>query len=102
MFLLRSHLICLFVELLYIDLFRTDVALKLLDFVVQNELKLFELLDFLLQLADLNVLFLNSRLPGFILFFTRRDLTFNLLLLLHNVFQSVLFLFKLLTLAITV
>ena len=40
-FLLRAHLICLFVKFLDLDLLRANVSLQLLDLVVENELKLF-------------------------------------------------------------
>ena len=47
---LRSHLIRLLIQILYLDLSRSDVSLKLFDFVVKHELELLKLLRLLLEL----------------------------------------------------
>ena len=47
---LRSHLVRLLIQILYLDLSRSDVSLKLFDFVVKHELELLKLLCLLLEL----------------------------------------------------
>jgi hypothetical protein len=44
-----------------LDLFGADVTLQLLDFVIEDEFEFFELLNFLLELANLDVLLLYGR-----------------------------------------
>ena len=47
-------------QFLDIVLTRTDIAFKLLDFIVQNEFELFELLGLLFQLVDICLLVLHG------------------------------------------
>ena len=56
------HLICLLVELLYLNLSRPYVPLQLLYLVVQHKLELFQLLCLFLQLEDPNVFLTYGRL----------------------------------------
>ena len=62
--LLRSHLVCHFIELLDLGLLRTDVLSEFLDLVVQNELELLQFLDLLLLLLNA-LLFLFQGLVTF-------------------------------------
>ena len=94
MFLFRSHLRSLLVELLDLNFFRADISFQLLDLVVQNEFKLFKLLNLLLQLLNLNVLFLNRINPRLKLLLTSVDVRFDLLLLDHFVFKLSLLLLQ--------
>lgn len=59
-FLLTSHLIGLLVELLDDHFLGTDVSLQLLNLIVKNELEFLQLLNLLLELADLDVLLLDG------------------------------------------
>ena len=47
-------------QFLDIVLTRADIAFKLLDFIVQNEFELFELLGLLFQLVDICLLVLHG------------------------------------------
>ena len=64
--LLRPHFVCLLVQFLDLDLLRANVALQLFDLVIENELKLLELLDLLLELLDLDVFFLDCGNTGLV------------------------------------
>jgi hypothetical protein len=59
---LRSHLVRLLIQILYLDLSRSDVSLKLFDFVVKYELKLLKLLCLLLELEYAVVFLLDCLL----------------------------------------
>ena len=48
---LLPHLVCLLIELLYLNFTGSNVTLKFLNLVVEHELKLLELLCFLLQIV---------------------------------------------------
>lgn len=75
------------VELLDLDLLWTDVSLELLDFVVENELELLQLLDLLLKLPDLVVFLLDGGYPSSILLFTGGDVSPDLRLLIDFALQ---------------
>ena len=98
MLLLTAHLIRLLIQLLNFDLLRADVPFQLLDLVVEHEFKFLELLDLLLELADLNVFFFDSLDPGLEHLFLSSDVTFDLLLFHHFVLKLILLLLKILRL----
>ncbi len=56
---LRSHLVRLLIQILYLDLSGSDISLKLFDFVVKHEFKLFKLLGLLLEVEDAVVFLLD-------------------------------------------
>lgn len=89
--LLRAHFICLFVELLDLNLLRTDVSFQLFDFVIENELELLQLLDFLLELLNLNILLVDGRDSSPELLLTRVDILLYFLLLHQSVLELILF-----------
>lgn len=60
MLLLAAHLVRLLIQLLDDDLFWADVPLQLFYLVIEHELELLQLLNLLLELADLNLFFLNG------------------------------------------
>lgn len=60
MLLLAAHLVRLLIQLLDDDLFWADVPLQLFDLVIEHELELLQLLNLLLELADLDLFFLNG------------------------------------------
>ncbi len=96
MLLFRSHLVCLFIKFLDLEFFRANVSFQFLNLVVKYELKFFSLLDFLLQLANLDVFFIDCRLSGQILLVISRDISLNFLLLNHFVLKLILFLLQIL------
>lgn len=101
MFLLRPHLVRLLVQLLNLDFFGADVALKLLDLVVQNEFELLQLLNLLLQLANLDVLLLNGGDAGTVLLLARHDVGLDLELLFHLAVKLALLFLQLVTLVLS-
>ena len=60
MLLLAAHLVRLLIQLLDDDLFWADVPLQLFYLVIEHELELLQLLNLLLELADLDLFFLNG------------------------------------------
>ena len=95
-FLLRAHLICLFVKFLDLDLLRANVTLQLLDLVVENELKLFQLLNLLLKLPNLDILLIDRGNPRLVLLLARMDVLLDFLLLHQFVLKLVLLLLQIL------
>ena len=71
--LLRPHFVCLLVQLLDLYLLRANVALQLLDLVIENELELFKLLDLFLELLNLDVFLLNRGDAGLVVLFKSRN-----------------------------
>ena len=94
MLLLTAHFIRLLIQLLNFDLLRADVPFQLFDLVVEHKLKLLQFLDLLLELADLNVFFLDSLDPGLEHLLLSSDVTFDLLLFHHFVLKLILLLLK--------
>ena len=94
MLLLTAHLIRLLIQLLNFDLLRADIPFQLLDLVVEHEFELLEFLDFLLELADLNVFLFDSLDPGLEHLLLSSDVTFDLLLFHHFVLKLILLLLK--------
>ena len=97
MLLLTTHLIRLLIQLLNFDLLRTNVSFQLFDLVVEHEFELLEFLDFLLELADLDVFLLDSLDSGLEHLLLSSDITFDLLLFHHFVLKLILFLLKILS-----
>lgn len=94
MFLLGAHLVGLFIQLLNLNLFGANVSLQLLDLVVEHELELLEFLNLLLQLANLDVLFLDGGDTRTILLLGGFDIHADFLLLDHFVLKLVLLLLQ--------
>jgi hypothetical protein len=72
---LRSHLVRLLIQILYLDLSRSDVSLKLFDFVVKHELELLKLLRLLLEFEYPVVFLLDGLLALQDLLLLRLDLS---------------------------
>ena len=77
------------IQLLNLDFFWTDITFQLFDFVIKNEFELFKLLNFLVQLLDLDVLFFNCVDPRSVLLLASMDVGLDLLLLNHFNFKLV-------------
>ena len=92
MLLFRSHLVCLLIKFLDLEFFGTNISFQFLNLVVKYELKFLQLLDFLLQLANLDVFFMNCRFSGQILLMISCNISLDLLLLNHFVLKLILFL----------
>jgi len=59
---LRSHLVRLLIQILYLDFSGSDISLQLFDFIVKHEFELFKLLGLLLELKDAVVFLLDCLL----------------------------------------
>ena len=59
---LRSHLVSLLIQILYLDLSGPDISLELFDFIVKYEFELFKLLGLLLELEYAVVFLLDCLL----------------------------------------
>ena len=82
MLLFRSHFVNLLVKLLNLNFSRPDVSLEFFDFIVQNELELFQLLDLFLEVQDTLLFFLYCGISFFDLLLLELDVIFELLLFL--------------------
>lgn len=71
---LLSHLVCLFIELLDLNLTGSNITLKFLNLIVEHELKLLKLLRFLLQIVYSLILVPNRGLSLLYLALLRVDL----------------------------
>ena len=80
--------------MLNLDLLRTNVSFQLFDLVVEHEFELLQFLDFLLELAYLDVFLLDSLDSGLEHLLLSSDITFDLLLFHHFVLELVLLLLK--------
>ena len=59
---LRSHLVRLLIQILYLDLSGSNISLELFDFIVKHEFELLKLLGLLLELEYAVVFFLDCLL----------------------------------------
>lgn len=89
---LLSHLVCLLIQFLDLDLPGPNVSLQFLYLVVKNELELFEFLSLLLEVIDALVLILDSGLTLLDLTLLRVDLLSKRVGLLNQIIELLLLL----------